>query len=102
MNIGRALRIVRKMRKLRQVDVAKAVDMHQRTYAKIEDSTQRPDYPTFVGLCKALDVAVADIYILAMELGDFPISRKDRYAPAYRAIQFLIKDIIKEENNFYA
>lgn len=95
MNIGRALTIVRKERKLLQRQVAAAIGIHQRTYSRIECSTLRPDYPTFQAICKAMEVIPTDVYILAVEAGDFPTSRCERYAPAYRIIQLLIRDIIK-------
>jgi len=95
MNIGKALEIIRKEKKVRQVDVAAAVGITQTSYSQIENSRKRPLYATLEAIAKALDVCIVDIYLLALEPEDFPASRREKYDLMYPAVKALIKIIIR-------
>ena len=102
MNFGKAITDIRHDRKMRQVDLATNANVSIWHLTQIENSRMRPPYDAFERICKALDVAVADVYTLAIEPADFPASRKEQYIYAYRVLRILVKEIINHENNLYA
>jgi transcriptional regulator with XRE-family HTH domain len=86
MNLGKAIRQLRKARQLSQETFAYTANITQATLSRIE-SGERPGEETLNKLCKALKVPVMAVYLIAAEETDFPEkSHYEAYHPLLIAI----------------
>jgi len=97
MNIGNAIKELRKQEGLSQVELAKNVNITQAALSKIE-SGNRPNQTTLVKLSAALKVPEALIYIMATEEGDIPKDKKELYNDLFPVIKSLIIKIATKNN----
>lgn len=95
MNIGQAIRMLRKQKDLSQGELSKAAGITQTTMSQIETGAKRPGDGTLHKICTVLETAVIDIYILAMEDSDFPRSKRAKYKLIYPTIRAMILEITK-------
>jgi transcriptional regulator with XRE-family HTH domain len=75
MDIGNAIKTIRKARKLTQEQMQKKSRISQTSLSQIEGGHKQPTKNSLARIAKALNVPVAAIYIVAMEPGDFPNQR---------------------------
>ena len=75
MNIGLAIRNLRKKKGIDQIELSRAIGTSQSFVSAIERG-QRPGKQTLEAIAKALGVSVAVIYIAALEPTDFANTKK--------------------------
>jgi XRE family transcriptional regulator, regulator of sulfur utilization len=86
MNIGKAIKIIRKKASLTQGDLARKCSISQTSLSQIENGVKKPRAKTFNSLCQVLDVPESVIYILALEDKDVPPHRKMVYELLFPSI----------------
>jgi transcriptional regulator with XRE-family HTH domain len=60
-SIANAFKKARKLKGLKQIEVAEKAGIHPNTYAKVERGLQEPTFPTIKKIAKVLDLDVNDL-----------------------------------------
>jgi len=94
MNIGTAVKAIRKKLDITQSQLADACGISQATLSQIESGKKRPNEHTLKSICTTLDVPESIIYIIAMEERDVPVSKKGVYRLIYPSMMSLSLEII--------
>ncbi|MCG9900880.1 MAG: helix-turn-helix domain-containing protein [Hydrotalea sp.] len=89
MNIGKAIKQLRKQQGLSQSELAKVTNITQAALSGIENGN-RPSHETLANLCNALKVPESLIYVLGIEREDVPSEKKQLYDSLFPVIQDLI------------
>jgi transcriptional regulator with XRE-family HTH domain len=92
MNLGKAIKELRKEKGLSQEELAAASSITQAALSQIENG-KRPGSGTLTKVSKALKVPVSLIYVLGMEKDDVPKERKLIYDQLFPVVQSLILQI---------
>ncbi|HWK04731.1 MAG TPA: helix-turn-helix transcriptional regulator [Puia sp.] len=97
MNIGKAIRQLRKEKGLNQIELATKANLTQTALSQIENG-KRPGILTLQNIAAALEVSEPLIYLLSTEISDVPESRKDIYEKLFPVVESLIIQIATEPN----
>lgn len=97
MNIGKALKEVRRIKKLSQSKAATAIKIPQGSLSKMETGKIVPDLKTIDKISKGYNVPSALIMYLAVEPKDIRSDRKDFYKALDPIMKRLIKKLIAGE-----
>jgi len=92
MNLGKAIKELRKKQELSQDELALASKITQAALSQIENG-KRPGSTTLKKISQALNVPVSLIYALGMEKDDVPKEKKVLYDQLFPVIQSLITQI---------
>jgi transcriptional regulator with XRE-family HTH domain len=94
MNIGKAIRELRKSADLSQADLAKKTAITQAALSQIENG-KRPGTETLKKISTALEVPESLIYVMGLEKDDVPEEKALLYDKLFPVIQDLVKQIAK-------
>jgi XRE family transcriptional regulator, regulator of sulfur utilization len=92
MNLGKALRELRKQKSLSQLELAQIAGITQAAMSGIENGN-RPSHENLQKLCTALGVPESLVYVMGMEKNDVPDEKKVLYDSLFPIIQNLILQI---------
>lgn len=95
MNLGQAIKEIRKQQGLTQTELSKKAKITQTALSQIENG-KRPGDKTLKKLSEALKTPEALLYIMAMEKKDVPASKRLLYEQLFPAIKGLILQIAGE------
>ncbi len=98
MNIGLAIRSIRRQLDITQYELADKCNISQTSLSQIENGVKRPSTRTIKKVCEVLDVPESIIYILGMQDTDVPNSRKDVYEMLFPSIKNLALQIVSDEH----
>ena len=98
MNIGNAIRSVRKQLGHTQFQLAEMTGISQTSLSQIEKGIKRPSAKTLKKVCEVMDIPESVIYILAMQDVDVPESKKKIYDMLFPSIKSLAMQIVGSEN----
>lgn len=101
MNIGFAIRSIRRQLGITQYELANKCDISQTSLSQIENGIKRPSTRTIKRVCEALEVPESVIYILGMQETDVPVSKKNVYELLFPSIRNLALQIVGNENRRY-
>lgn len=93
MNLGSAIKTVRKHKGITQGDLSSKTSISQTSLSKIETGTT-PTEKNLKKICKALDVPPSVLYMLAMEHSDVPANKKKIYDLLFPSIRNLALEIV--------
>jgi transcriptional regulator with XRE-family HTH domain len=99
MNVGIAVKTIRKKLDFTQSQLADACKISQATLSQIEAGKKRPNDQTLKRICKCLEIPEAIIYIIAMEEGDVPASKKGVYQLIHPSMVSLSLEVINSKLN---
>ncbi len=98
MNLGNAIRSIRKQLNITQYDLAQKSGISQTSLSQIENAVKRPSNKTIQSICGVLEIPEAVVYILAMQDSDVPTSKKSVYDMLFPSIKNLALQIVGNEN----
>lgn len=98
MQIGTAIKSIRKKLCVRQNELAERCGISQTSLSQIETGIKRPSTKTIKKLCTALDIPESLIYILAMQDTDVPDSKKEVYNLVFPSIKGLALQMVSSEH----
>ena len=98
MNLGIAIRSVRRQLNITQHELSERSGISQTSLSQIENAVKRPSNKTIKSICGVLDVPEAVLYILAMQDSDVPSSKKNVYDMLFPSIKNLALQIVGNEN----
>jgi transcriptional regulator with XRE-family HTH domain len=96
MNVGNAIKEIRKSKGMNQIDLANAAGITQAALSGIENG-KRPGIETLKKICETLKVPESLIYVMAMEKGDVPVEKRALYDELYPIITTLVMRIVKTD-----
>ncbi|HVX26160.1 MAG TPA: helix-turn-helix transcriptional regulator [Parafilimonas sp.] len=94
MNLGKAIKEIRKQKGLTQSELAKAANLTQAALSQIENG-KRPGIQTLKKISKALKIPESLIYANSIEKTDVPKNKQLLYDQLFPVIQNLILQISK-------
>ena len=95
MDIGSAIKTVRKKRGIQQKDLADICDISQTSISQIENGLKNPSPRNLERLCVALGIPEPMIYIVALQETDIPRSKKEVYKMLHSPMVDLILELGK-------
>lgn len=98
MNIGLAIKSIRKKLSITQYELAEKCDISQTSLSQIETGIKRPSQRTITKVCTVLDIPESIIYIVAMQEADVPPSKKGVYELVYPSIKSLALQMVSAEH----
>jgi transcriptional regulator with XRE-family HTH domain len=90
MNIGKAIRELRKEKGLSQGDLALKAKITQAALSAIEIKGVRPNPETLKNICLALTIPESLIYVMGMERNDVPQTKQTVYDELFPLIQEMV------------
>lgn len=101
MNIGIAIRSIRRQIGITQYELAERCSISQTSLSQIENGVKRPSARTIKKVCEVLEVPESVIYILGMQETDVPVSRKGVYDMLFPSIRSMALQIVSTEHRQY-
>ena len=98
MNIGLAIKAIRKKLSITQYELAEKCELSQTSLSQIETGVKRPSQRTISKVCNVLDIPESIIYIVAMQDADVPPSKKGVYELVYPSIKSLALQMVSSEH----
>ena len=98
MNLGVAIRSVRRQLGITQQELAEKSGISQTSLSQIENAVKRPSNKTIQSICNVLEVPEAVLYILAMQDTDVATNKKNVYDMLFPSIKNLALQIVGSEN----
>lgn len=98
MNIGIAIRSIRRQLGITQYELAEKCSISQTSLSQIENGIKRPSTRTIKKVCEVLEVPESVIYILGMQETDVPDSRKSVYDMLFPSIKSMALQIVSSEH----
>ncbi len=98
MNIGLAIKSIRKKLSITQYELAEKCALSQTSLSQIETGVKRPSQRTIAKVCAVLDIPESIIYIVAMQEADVPPSKKGVYELVYPSIKSLALQMVSSEH----
>lgn len=92
MDLGKAIKVLRKKQGLTQQELATACKLTQATLSQIENG-KRPGSSTLKKISKALDVPESLIYVIGIEKGDVPVKKQALYDQLFPVIENLVTQL---------
>lgn len=87
MNIGNAIKELRKEKGLNQRELAAASGLTQTSLSQIESGAKRPNPGTLKKLCDFFGVSETVIYLLATDVSDIPDEKKEMFGTIFPNIK---------------
>jgi transcriptional regulator with XRE-family HTH domain len=94
MNVGTAIKSIRKKLSVTQNELAEQCGLTQTSLSQIETGVKRPSHRTISKICRSLDIPESIVYILAMQEADIPPAKKEIYGLIYPSMKSLALQII--------
>jgi transcriptional regulator with XRE-family HTH domain len=101
MNIGIAVKSVRKQLDITQYELAERCNLSQTSLSQIENGIKRPSPKTIKKICEVLEIPESVIYILGMQETDVPQNKKSVYDLIFPSIKNLALQIVGSENQHF-
>ena len=98
MNIGLAIKTIRKKLGVQQKDFAVSCKLSQTAISQIENGLKIPSPNTVEKLCLALDIPEPMIYLIALEEDDIPWSKQEAYKLLHAPLLDLIVQLVNTSN----
>ena len=98
MNIGLAIKTIRKRLAITQYELADKCELSQTSLSQIETGVKRPSQRTITKVCTVLDIPESVIYIVAMQETDVPTSKKGVYDIVYPSLKNLALQMVSAEH----
>jgi transcriptional regulator with XRE-family HTH domain len=98
MNIGLAIKSIRRKLAITQYDLAEKCELSQTSLSQIETGVKRPSQKTINKICRVLDIPESIIYIVAMQEADVPPSKRGVYELVYPSIKSLALQMVSAEH----
>ena len=97
MNIGKAIREVRKKKGISQIELANAAEITQTALSQIESGLKRANPTTMKNICIALSIPEPMLNILGTEESDIPEETKEIYKSLFPAIEGLVLQLVPKK-----
>lgn len=100
MNIGKAIKKLRKQQLLNQSELAERVGMTQTSLSQIESGAKKPNSGTLKKICDYFDVPELVLYLLATESEDIPERNREMFDRIFPSVSGLLLDVFNVPKEF--
>lgn len=94
MNIGKAIKELRKQKEMSQIEFAEKIGISTTSLSQIESGIKKPSSKTLKAISTSLNVSEPMLYLLATEKEDIPEEKKHLYNLLFPSIEGLIKQLV--------
>lgn len=95
MNIGNAIKELRKEKGLSQREFAEASGLTQTSLSQIESGSKKPNPGTMKKICAFLGISETFLFIIATDIADIPEKNREIYKELFPSIKKAFADIFK-------
>jgi transcriptional regulator with XRE-family HTH domain len=95
MNIGTAIKDLRKKNQLSQADLAEQCEMTQTALSQIENGLRRPNESTLKRIAEQLKVPEIVIYLLATDDSDVPKEKLEMFKVVFPNVKNMLLSILE-------
>lgn len=95
MNIGQAIKEIRKNKDLSQGELAALIPLSQTSLSLIESGAKNPSSATVKKICVALEISEPLLYVMATDEADIPEQKRELFRILFPAIKGMINQIAK-------
>jgi transcriptional regulator with XRE-family HTH domain len=93
MDIGRAIKKLRKQQALNQSELANNVGITQTSLSQIESGAKKPNSGTLKKICNYFQVPELVVYLLATDSSDIPERNREMFEKVFPSVSGLLLDI---------
>ncbi|RQO77753.1 hypothetical protein DBR40_07195 [Pedobacter sp. KBW01] len=93
MNIGRAVKQLRKHHKLNQSELAGSVGITQTSLSQIESGNTVPNSGTLKKICDFFQIPELVVYLLATDDNDIPLANREMFAKVFPSVSGILLDL---------
>lgn len=97
MNIGKAIKEIRKKKGIQQGELAVAIGISQTSLSQIESGLKKPSTSSLNKISEALNVSEPFIYMMSYEEQDIPQHKKEIFKLLYPTVKSMILQITDDE-----
>lgn len=99
MNLGHAIKEIRKSKGWSQTELAEKANMSQTALSQIEKGkSKRPGIETLKKISQALEIPESLIYVMGLEKSDVPSSKQILYEKLFPVIKGLVIQIATDDD----
>ena len=98
MQIGLAIKAVRKRLNISQSELAERIEISNTSLSQIENGMSNPSPKTIKKICLVLEIPEPLLYILGIENADVPENKKEIYKLLFPSVHKLALDILSNES----
>lgn len=95
MNIGQAIKEVRKNKDLSQGELAALIPLSQTSLSQIESGIKTPSTATVKKICAVLEISEPLLYVMATDEADIPEDKRELFRILFPSIKGMINQIAK-------
>ncbi|MCV2486961.1 helix-turn-helix domain-containing protein [Flavobacterium sp. SH_e] len=95
MNIGNAIKLLRKEKKMGQRDLAEKCDISINALSQIEINASFPQKSTIEKICKALDIPVSYLLFFSITDEDIPLEKQEIFNMLSKTIKTVLVEKVK-------
>jgi len=95
MNVGNAIKQIRRAKKLTQSEVAKGAGISQTAFSQIETGASDPHKKTLEAIATALGTKVSVIALLAIDASDVAENKKEAYNKIMPSLRKLMLQLLE-------
>ena len=95
MNIGNAIKELRKKHQLSQAELAEQCEMTQTALSQIENGVRRPNEITLKRIANRLKVPEIMIYLLATDIKDIPAEKQEMFKLIFPNVKNMLLSIFE-------
>ncbi|MBS1625866.1 MAG: helix-turn-helix transcriptional regulator [Bacteroidetes bacterium] len=99
MNIGTAIKEVRKQKNFSQIELAEQIGISQTSLSQIESGNKRPSSNTLKKVCEVLKVSELLLYVMSASEEDIPEEKKEIFNMLFPSIKGLVLQITQDKSN---
>lgn len=93
MNVGRAIKKLRKQQSLNQSELADRIGMTQTSLSQIESGAKKPNSGSLKKICDYFGVPELVIYLLATDVEDIPEHNREMFEKIFPSVSGLLLDV---------
>jgi len=94
MNLGAAIKKIRKEKGISQADLSKKISVSQTSISQIESGAKWPHRATLIMIAGALNIPVFSLFIHSVEKNDIRPGKRHLYDAVYPDILTLLKKLL--------
>ncbi|WP_419698122.1 helix-turn-helix domain-containing protein [Mucilaginibacter sp. NFX135] len=98
MNIGIAIKQLRKQKKLSQAELAEQSGLTQTALSQIENGSRRPNVESMKKLTDYFNIPEIVIYLLATESNDVPDEKKEMFEKVFPNLRNMIIGLLEPDD----
>lgn len=94
MNLGTAIKTIRKQKGIRQINFAEMCDITQAYLSQIENNLKEPNISTLKKISENLNIPLPILFFMSLEIDDLEPGKKDAFKVIEPTFKTLLEQIV--------